>query len=367
MDPWRVLGVATTARLLILRSVAPLPLPIRPTKSPGTPNKFKGSTIHEITKGIPRNIEKVTPAHTIPPQRTNAQDIRYATRLTTKPAQRGLTKREAADEHRTRITQLSQDADTIITYTDGSMKEKEQENRTGAGWVLYWKGVERRNGSEGMSKHAEAYEAEMLALLRGLEMAIEFQKAMPKKTRKRSRIILFADNTSSVASITNEKPGSSRQISQQFVETAATFLNENERASIEVSWVPGHMGIEGNVRADGLAKRATNFEPATETTTIAKLHRQLRENVKMEWVTEWARKPMTGRCALAARMLRFLAGSDAFRTLNRHTLGIIKQARAGHGYFGEYYQAQEPVTCPCGAELQIREHMVFECQSHEEH
>jgi len=130
------------------------------------PNKFKASTIHEITKGLPRNIEKDTPGHTIPPWRTGAQDKRYTPRLTTNTVRRGITKGEATDEHRTRITQLSQDVDYIIIYADGSMKEKDQESRTGAGWVLYWKGTERRNGSEGMGKHVEVYDVEMLALPR---------------------------------------------------------------------------------------------------------------------------------------------------------------------------------------------------------
>ena len=47
-------------------------------------------------------------------------------------------------------------------------------HRTGAGWVLYWKGVERRSGSEGLVILAGVYDGEMLALLRGLETAIEF-------------------------------------------------------------------------------------------------------------------------------------------------------------------------------------------------
>ena len=50
--------------------------------------------------------------------------------------------------------------------------------------------------------------------------------------------------------------------------------------------------------------------------------------------------------------------------LNRHTLGVVTQARTERGYFGEYYQIhniQEPVTCPCDADLQTREHLVFEC------
>ena len=55
------------------------------------------------------------------------------------------------------------------------MKEVEQENWTGAGWVIYWKGIERRNGNKGMGRFAEVYNAKMLALLRGLEAAVELQ------------------------------------------------------------------------------------------------------------------------------------------------------------------------------------------------
>ena len=150
------------------------------------------------------------------------------------------------------------------------------------------------------------------------------------------RIVLFADNTASVTAITKEVPGSSQQTCQKFVETAITSLDENRRATIEVSWVPEHMGIEGNDRADEMGKEATDLEPAVETTTIAKLHRQLREKLKTEWTREWATKPLTGRYAIADCMPPSLAGSHACRTLNQHTLGAVTQAQMGHGYFGEY-------------------------------
>ncbi len=39
-------------------------------------------------------------------------------------------------------------------------------------------------------------------------------------------------------------------------------------------------------------------------------------------------------------MLPSLAGSHAFRTLSRHTLGIVTHPRTGHGYFGEWYQTR---------------------------
>ena len=99
------------------------------------------------------------------------------------------------------------------------------------------------------------------------ETAIAFQQ----ENRMQARIVLFADNTSSVSAITSERPGSSQRTSQKFVEAATHFLNENREAHIEVAWVPGYMGIAGNDRADEVAKEATELEPTTETTTLANL------------------------------------------------------------------------------------------------
>ncbi len=229
------------------------------------PNRFRETTIHKITKDIPRNTEKIIPTHMLPPWRTDAGDAQYTTRLTTNPAQRGVTKGEAADEHHTRITKISQEGDYIITYTDRSMKEKDQEQRTGARWVAYWKGRERRSRCEGMGSLAEVYDAKMMAPQRGLETAIKFQQETPGTNRRRTRIILFADNTASVSAIMKAAPGSSQHTLQKFIETAITYLDRNRQATIEVSWVPGHMGIEGNDRADKLAKEATDLELAIES------------------------------------------------------------------------------------------------------
>ena len=81
-----------------------------------------------------------------------------------------------------------------------------------------------------------------------------------------------------------------------FVEAAITFLDKNRRATIKVSWVTGHMGIEGNGGADEKAKEATDLEPGIETTTLAKLHvpaAPARERLKTEWNSEWENKSVT--------------------------------------------------------------------------
>ena len=107
---------------------SPPPLLVIPTKRrPGMPNKFKESTIHEITRNIPRNLEKIILKHMLPPWRTDTRDAQYATRMATNPTQRGHTKGEAANEHQTRIMQLAHKEDYIIMYTDRSMTEKDHE------------------------------------------------------------------------------------------------------------------------------------------------------------------------------------------------------------------------------------------------
>ena len=271
-------------------------------------------SIHKIMKDIPEDMERITLTHTLPPWQTDAGDKQYAMKLTTNPAHTHLTKGEAADKHCTRITQISQEEDYIITYTDGSMKEKDWELQTGAGWVVYWKGRERKYGCKGMGMGAEVYNAEMLALLRGLEMAIEVQQEMPNARRKRSRIVLFADNTVSVTAIMKGAPRSSQSTSQKFMETATKLLDKNKGTTIKILWVPGHMNIKGNDRADELAKEATDLELNTETTTLAKLHQKLQEKMKADWISTWANRPLTGCYAIADRMPPSLAGSHVLHT-----------------------------------------------------
>ncbi|CCA69051.1 hypothetical protein PIIN_02910 [Serendipita indica DSM 11827] len=45
-------------------------------------------------------------------------------------------------------------------------------------------------------------------------------------------------------------------------------------------------------------------------------------------------------------------------------ISLVTQVRIGHGYFGEYYahfKIPERSDCPCGTEIQIREHILYDC------
>jgi len=120
-----------------------------------------------------------------------------------------------------------------------------------------------------MGRHAEVFDTEMLARLRGQETATMFQQAMLEGNRTQARIAY----SQWLLIITTENPSLSQWISQNLVETTTQFLDKNRRASVEIVWVLGHMGIAGNDRADIWdSKEATKLEPITETTTLANLY-----------------------------------------------------------------------------------------------
>src|SRR5258706_12677706 len=150
------------------------------------------------------------------------------------------------------------------------MKEKDQENHPGAGWVLYWKGVERRRRSEGMGKLAEIYDAEMLVLLRGLETAIEFQQETPEVRQKivkdrisrRRHVLERCDNERGPRTQpTNIDRGNCDDLPQR------------EQKCKHGSIVgPRTHGNTRKRQSGRNSEGATELKPATETTTIAKLH-----------------------------------------------------------------------------------------------
>ena len=84
------------------------------------------------------------------------------------------------------------------------------------------------SGTEVIERHAEVHDAEMPGPLRGLETATVFQQTMPEWNRTQARIVLFADNTFSVAVITHERPGSSQWLSQKSVKTATHTWQEQK-------------------------------------------------------------------------------------------------------------------------------------------
>ena len=132
-------------------------------------------------------------------------------------------------------------------------------------------------------------------------------------------------------------------------------------------WVPGHMNLAGNERADCLAKRGgldtpTFTEPGTTPCSYDKARTTIRRWETTRWNESWDNS-LKGREVW--RNLPRPNRADAWWRLNRSEQCIISQFRTGHCPIGAYFGRIRPnfdSRCRhCGLEEETVEHILREC------
>jgi ribonuclease HI len=215
----------------------------------------------------------------------------------------------------------------------------------------------------GLGGHAEIFDAE----LAGLMMAANRASAHVRSNPGISSIHIFTDCSSALLAIHKPKAEAGQHYALSFCQTISRILTENPEIKVNLAWCPSHSGIRGNERADTLAKSATALarnSPIGVTRTNA-LRRTKVHAWKM-WKREWKKSAMTGRFAIANRLLPSLKPTHHFITLkgNRELFGRTLQCRTGHTYTGEFRQElslEGQHECPCGEHIETREHILLEC------
>ncbi|ODM19767.1 hypothetical protein SI65_04753 [Aspergillus cristatus] len=141
----------------------------------------------------------------------------------------------------------------MVVYSDGS-KGKDS-NNAGAGWVGYWDTSKTKIfcGHTKLPNH-EVFDAEARVALLGLQAALKDPKAQHS-----INLYICSDNLEAVQQLQSQPTGSSQSVFKQFQEAAQTWPScprapGIQPGKVQVKWVPGHTGIEGNEAADKEAK-----------------------------------------------------------------------------------------------------------------
>ncbi|XP_025416794.1 uncharacterized protein LOC112688000 [Sipha flava] len=186
------------------------------------------------------------------------------------------------------------------------------------------------NGEQSISyklpDHNSIYTAEYFALLEGVHLAIQ----LPDST-----INICTD---SLSALNNLKYNLHSSILAIIISNIIEKANKN----IRFIWTPGHCGIDGNEKADKVAREAVN-NPLTEIRTYSSLidiHRYVNTYCTDLWESEWRRTP--------SNKLRKIKNTTEYwpkpHTSNRKDEVAINRLRIGHSKMshGHLMHREEP-------------------------
>lgn len=215
----------------------------------------------------------------------------------------------------------------------------------------------------GTSEESTVYAAELMGIKQALEMAV-------KAGRWVSRVFVFTDNQASIQSMQRPKHQSGQYILQHNI----TLLDALRKSgvTVELHWIPAHIGVPGNERVDQLAKEAAGFKGSPRGESLAmipKLKASCKRILKRvcydRWTQSWATNTTTG----ASYRRQF--GSLLDKHINNLYAGMPKalsslliQMRVGkiglNSYLHKIKRAKRP-WCECKEGNQTVAHILEEC------
>jgi hypothetical protein len=175
---------------------------------------------------------------------------------------------------------------------------------------------------------------------------------------------IFCDNQSAVRRMADKRPVPGQEYIIKAQDNAG--LLSKDKIKTHIHWVPGHVKVKGNERADKLAKEGTEGKrmPRDATTSITYLRRKNKEQQMEQWKKRW---PTMTR----GRSYHGRPAANIHPSLRNHPsrklVSTVIQMRTGHGY-NRQYLARIPSSsidspkCTCGYRKQTPEHLLLYCK-----
>jgi hypothetical protein len=165
------------------------------------------------------------------------------------------------------------------------------------------------------------YTAELIAI----KLIIERVLASEGKgsIKDYTSIVIFTDSLSSLQSLSSNKSGSRPNLVNEIV-----MLLNTVKLKLYIVWIPGHSGIKGNDKADGLAKEALgSLSVDIIVSNEAKEAFDAVDNyILQKWQMQWD-KSKTGN--LNRRIVPLVSSKSKFSSNSRYKEVIISRLRLG--------------------------------------
>lgn len=250
------------------------------------------------------------------------------------------------------------EGDIVDIFTDGS-KILESES---VGFACY---CQRLNISicKNLNSHASVFTAECLALREALDIALQ---------NPGNNFFIFSDSLSALQALENPKIDIKTTEYILDIKQKYNELIKNQSTTIKLFWIPSHKGIEGNEKADSLAKEATTLQTTSHLPIpFADFYESFKNTAKQNCCARISEQGLTkGKYYFEHYFTNKPKPWYADKQLPREFITWVNRCRADHYHLASSLTRKNFILdprCKCGFENEDLNHVIWQCILYEEH
>jgi len=261
------------------------------------------------------------------------------------------SKEEAIKRHQEKTAQDATNTSLISVYTDGS----EIENEVGA--AAYSPSTSTIvHYHLGNGKYANVFAAELVA--------IKLAMTIFDRSPNHDALTAYVDSQSALRALCAPGRQSGQYILAEILAAMEGIRGTSPTSTLQLEWVPSHMGIQGNEAADAEAKKAARDKlrhmqlplHKLKAAQVTEINRHTTQSSRAQWIARRTSMPRGNK-----------AGIQIYGELTRKQATTLARLRTGHCGLNSYlhrFNIIEDPACDCGHKFETVQHYLLDCKNY---
>ena len=231
-------------------------------------------------------------------------------------------------------------------FTDGS------KNQDGVGCAAIGTiNVQKKS----LPKTTSIYTAELRAIKEAIDIIDENQM---------DTNIIYSDSQSAIKGIREYNPTNPLVMS---IQEKIHEIKSNRNTSMQICWIPAHVGVPGNEYADQAAKEAAQAPPEDEDVPARDIYQEINKGITNKWQNEWNLIDNTNKLKLIKKEVKEWTSSHNQCRKIEVTLTRLRTGHTNitHSHLMNQPHEPEPICNTCRCPVTVK-HIIELCPKYEQ-